>query len=49
MKRRVYRVIRGGSFNSDTRGLRTAYRYWYEPEDRFWYVGFRVVKQRRKR
>jgi formylglycine-generating enzyme required for sulfatase activity len=39
----VYRVVRGGAFNSRSGSLRTAYRYWFDPRARSDSVGFRVV------
>jgi formylglycine-generating enzyme required for sulfatase activity len=38
------RVIRGGSWYSNRRYLRSAYRYGYGPEDRNSYLGFRVAR-----
>jgi formylglycine-generating enzyme required for sulfatase activity len=48
MKRRVHRVIRGGSFSDHTRDPRISDRNWGGPGYRFWSVGFRVVVVRRK-
>jgi formylglycine-generating enzyme required for sulfatase activity len=39
----VYRVVRGGAFNSRSSSVRTAYRYWFDPRARSDSVGFRVV------
>ena len=39
-----YRVRRGGSWNDLARDCRSACRYYYEPVDRFYGLGFRVVK-----
>jgi iron(II)-dependent oxidoreductase len=39
----VYRVVRGGAFNSRQGSVRTAYRYWFDPRARSDGVGFRVV------
>jgi formylglycine-generating enzyme required for sulfatase activity len=38
-----YRVIRGGSFASDYSSLRSAFRYFRIPQDRFNQLGFRLV------
>jgi formylglycine-generating enzyme required for sulfatase activity len=40
------RVLRGGSFNSDERSVRVAFRQGYEPDLRGRDVGFRVVVSR---
>ena len=47
-KRRVYRVLRGGSYISDTGGLRASGRYRSEPEIRSRNDGFRIVIKRVK-
>jgi iron(II)-dependent oxidoreductase len=39
----VYRVVRGGAFNSRSSSVRTAARYWFDPRARNEGVGFRVV------
>ena len=39
----VYRVVRGGAFNSRSSSVRTASRYWFDPRVRHEGVGFRVV------
>ena len=39
----VMRVVRGGSWNDLGRRCRSACRYWYEPVDRDYGVGFRLV------
>ncbi len=39
----VYRVVRGGAFNSRSSSVRAAYRYWFDPRARSDGVGFRVV------
>lgn len=44
-----YRVLRGGSYFSVTWGLRTSFRYRYEPVRRNWSYGFRLVVKRRKK
>jgi len=36
------RVIRGGSWFFTAWFCRSAYRYWYRPDYRLWYLGFRV-------
>lgn len=38
------RVLRGGSWNSQSRGLRSANRSWESPTNRFNYIGFRVAR-----
>jgi formylglycine-generating enzyme len=38
------RVLRGGSWGSDTQTLRSAQRSSYNPENRNGYIGFRVVR-----
>ncbi|MBR5161471.1 MAG: formylglycine-generating enzyme family protein, partial [Thermoguttaceae bacterium] len=38
------RVIRGGSWNSDARSCRSAYRFYNEPGYRSNRLGFRVAK-----
>ncbi len=40
---KVYRVVRGGAFNSRASSVRCAYRYWFDPRARSDSVGFRVV------
>ena len=40
------RVLRGGSFNNDPRYLRSAARFKYEPDVRFYTNGFRVARDR---
>ncbi len=39
-----YRVLRGGSWNSDSRDARSANRSGNSPVDRFYNFGFRVVR-----
>jgi iron(II)-dependent oxidoreductase len=39
----VYRVVRGGAFNSRSSSVRCAYRYWFDPRARSDSLGFRVV------
>jgi iron(II)-dependent oxidoreductase len=39
----VYRVLRGGSFNSRSASARITARYWFDPRARNESVGFRVV------
>ena len=38
-----HRVIRGGSWVDDAVRCRSAYRDWYQPDDRVGNIGFRVV------
>ena len=38
------RVLRGGSWFSQSRNARSAYRYWIQPVNRNLYLGFRVVR-----
>ena len=40
------RVLRGGSFNNDPRYLRSAARFKYEADVRFYTNGFRVARDR---
>lgn len=40
---KTFRVLRGGAFNYDSRGVRCAYRYWHFPDLRIVNFGFRVV------
>ena len=37
------RVLRGGSYNDSARGVRCAFRFWYDPDLRYRLLGFRVV------
>jgi len=39
-----YGVIRGGSFDLVPQLLRSAVRYWIYPNQRAYYIGFRVVR-----
>jgi formylglycine-generating enzyme required for sulfatase activity len=39
------RVLRGGSFNNDPRYLRSAARFKYETDVRFYTNGFRVARE----
>ncbi len=41
-----YRVVRGGSWGGDARGLRSAYRGYVPPDSRDSHVGFRLVRTR---
>src|SRR5262249_49569773 len=43
---RVIRVIRGGSWDNQSRYCRSAYRSWCEPSVRDCLLGFRVVRVR---
>jgi formylglycine-generating enzyme required for sulfatase activity len=38
------RVVRGGSWNDAPRNVRSAYRNWYSPDDRYGFVGFRLAQ-----
>jgi formylglycine-generating enzyme required for sulfatase activity len=40
-----YRVYRGGSWYSRTQYCRVSYRYYYTPTSRYFYLGFRPVRQ----
>ena len=40
----LFKVTRGGSHNTDARFLRSANRLGTLPEDRHWFIGFRVVR-----
>ena len=37
------RVFRGGSCGGTARSCRSAYRYWYDPLDRYDFLGFRLA------
>ena len=39
------RVLRGGDWNYNARNLRVSNRYWYRPEDRYVYLGFRCARE----
>jgi formylglycine-generating enzyme required for sulfatase activity len=39
-----YRVLRGGSWNYVARNLRSAHRDGYPPSNRYYYLGFRLVR-----
>jgi len=39
------RVCRGGGWDSDPTDCRSAYRYWYSPDDRGSILGFRVARR----
>jgi formylglycine-generating enzyme required for sulfatase activity len=39
-----YRVIRGGSWDDSVEKSRSANRYYYIPLDKFYHIGFRVVR-----
>ncbi|MEW5914727.1 MAG: formylglycine-generating enzyme family protein, partial [Thermodesulfobacteriota bacterium] len=38
------RVVRGGSWDSNPRALRSAIRYWFSPTNRINFLGFRVAR-----
>ena len=38
-----YRVLRGGSWNSDARYCRVSFRYYDSPDPRYYFSGFRLV------
>jgi formylglycine-generating enzyme required for sulfatase activity len=38
------RVLRGGSWGDDPRGLRAAYRFRLGPDNRYYFAGFRVAR-----
>ena len=40
-----YRVVRGGSWRPDEGFVRAAFRYWFAPDSRYDFVGFRCVSQ----
>jgi formylglycine-generating enzyme required for sulfatase activity len=39
----AFRVLRGGSYNNEDRYCLAAYRNYYEPANRYSFIGFRVV------
>jgi formylglycine-generating enzyme required for sulfatase activity len=41
----AYRVNRGGSWYDDAALVRSAYRYYITPSDRYNFLGFRLVRQ----
>ena len=47
-KRGVRRGLRGGSLGRDSECLRTTFRRWGKPEDRYGVGGFRIVVVRGK-
>ena len=47
LKNAVERVIRGGSYFNVTRDLRTTDRFRFEPADRYWSGGFRLVARQK--
>jgi hypothetical protein len=40
------RVLRGGAWNYRENNLRTAFRYWLVPEVRYYFIGFRLARDR---
>ena len=40
-----YYVIRGGSWGISAFNCRTAFRYSYAPDFRYYYMGFRLTKK----
>jgi formylglycine-generating enzyme required for sulfatase activity len=40
----AWRVVRGGSWDSDPRGIRSAIRFGYTPDPRIEDVGFRLAQ-----
>ena len=40
----IYRVCRGGSRNSDPSVARVALRNWVDPNERYYFLGFRVAR-----
>ena len=38
------RVLRGGSWNGHAAGARSAYRYYYAPDVRYYFTGFRLAR-----
>ena len=40
----AYRVVRGGSWNLRARYVRAACRYRWDPDDRYYYLGFRCAR-----
>jgi formylglycine-generating enzyme required for sulfatase activity len=42
-----FRVLRGGSWHDrESRNLRSSYRFWLDPEERYGYTGFRCAAER---
>ncbi len=39
-----YRVLRGGSWSLNAWSARSAYRFWFAPVNRYYDIGFRVVR-----
>jgi formylglycine-generating enzyme required for sulfatase activity len=46
LRNRVLRALRGGSFDFDSRDLRTSSRDGSEPEFRYWCNGFRLIARK---
>ncbi|MFN5624209.1 MAG: formylglycine-generating enzyme family protein, partial [Planctomyces sp.] len=39
------RVVRGGCWINEPRSVRAGYRYYYDPDDRYGSIGFRVCSE----
>jgi len=40
----TFRVLRGGSWSDAPRGLRCSLRGWYNPDERYYFLGFRCAR-----
>ena len=40
------KLLRGGSWFNGPRSVRSAYRYWFDPADQYYYIGIRLVFSR---